>query len=66
MIVIDSPVLVKLIAAMQSKTSVPGLSTILIGTSTEPDQISEDHMAVFKQELKLDVRLSPRLCWTPH
>jgi hypothetical protein len=41
--------------AMQSKASVPGLPTVLVGTTTEPDEMSEDHMAVFKQELNLEV-----------
>ena len=51
----DSPLLVKIVATMQTKVAPSGLPTILVATTTEPDQISEDHMAVFKQELKLEV-----------
>jgi hypothetical protein len=42
---------------MSEKTASPGLSTMLIGTTTEPDQVSDDHVAVFKQELRLEVTL---------
>lgn len=28
---------------------------MLIGTTSEPDQISEEHAGAFKQELRLDV-----------
>jgi hypothetical protein len=49
---------------MQSKVAAPGLPTMLAGTTSEPDQMSEDNMNVFKQELKLDVSGCGIALWT--